>query len=141
MKVPEPRKLPSGNYYIQMQLNGVSVSVTRSTAKECKDAATLIKAEHRANKRVIEQRQTITLSEAIDSYIEKRSAVLSPSTIMGYRVAQRNYFQSAMCKDITKVDWQREVNAMAQNYAPKTVRNAWRFVASVLSENGLEAKK
>lgn len=48
MKVPEPKKLPSGNYFIQLRLNGVSVPVTRPTAKECKREAELIKSEHRA---------------------------------------------------------------------------------------------
>lgn len=141
MKVPEPKKLPSGNYFIQLRLNGVSVPVTRSTAKECKRAAELIKAEHRAEKRVVEKKKDLTLNDAIENYITKRTDVLSPSTIRGYRVVQKNYFQAAMQKQIQSIDWQSEVNDMAREYAPKTVRNAWRFLVSVLAEAGTVAPK
>ena len=37
-----------------------------------------------------------TLKEAIDKYIESSDAVLSPSTIRGYRTAQKNSFQGIM---------------------------------------------
>ena len=47
MKVPEPRKMSSGNYYIQLRLGGVSIPVTAPTAAECKRQAALIKAEQR----------------------------------------------------------------------------------------------
>ena len=45
MKVPEPRHLPSGSWFIQMRLNGVSVPVTAPTKKQCIHEAEVIKAE------------------------------------------------------------------------------------------------
>lgn len=140
MKVPEPKKLPSGKYNVRIMLNGKSYSITRDTARECKNEAMMMKAEYKTKNRIADK-CLITLRSAIDNYIDVRSSVLSPSTIRGYRVVQRNYFTAVMDRRIDAIDWQREVNAMAQNYAPKTVRNAWRFVSSVLSENGVQAKK
>lgn len=140
MKVPQPRKLASGNYSIQLRLDGKSISITRRTAKECKDAAALVKAEYNAKKVVVECEKPV-LKDAIENYISKRSSVLSPSTIRGYRVIKKNYFQSVMENRIDAIDWQAEINSMAKEYAPKTVKNAWRFISSVLSENGLERKK
>ena len=51
MKIPEPIKVSSGNYYIRMRLNGVNINVTAATATECRNKARLIKAEYKAGKR------------------------------------------------------------------------------------------
>lgn len=134
MKVPEPRKLKSGKWFLQMRLNGVSVPVTGRTAKECRDTAALIKSQHRAGKRAIENGRA-TLSDAIDEYISRRSNVLSPLTIRSYRIIQRNRFQSVMGVPVKHIrDWQRVVNAEARTCAPKTLKNAWGFIRSVVKE-------
>lgn len=140
MKVPEPRKLNSGNWFIQLRLNGVSVPVTAPTAKECKRQAELIKAEHRAGKRQIEATAAdITLLAAIDKYIAARSNTLSPSTLNGYECIKKTRFQSVMNKPIHSInDWQAVCNAEAALCAPKTLRNAWGLILSVLKENGIE---
>ena len=83
MKVPEPRKLKSGTWFIQLRLNGVSVPVTGATKTECHDAAALIKAEYRAGKREIKERGgQPTLRQAIDAYIERRENILFTWLIM-----------------------------------------------------------
>ena len=140
MKVPEPRKLKSGTWFIQLRLDGVSVPVTASTAKECKHQAELIKAEHNTGKRAVERAKP-TLSVAIDKYIEKRKNVLSPSTIDGYKRIQRNRFKGMMDEPITADGWQEAVNEEARDASPKTVRNAYRFIVSVLTENGIHGKR
>lgn len=138
MKVPEPRRLSSGTWFLQMRLNGVSVPVTASTRKECMDKAALIKAEHRAGKRAVEHREANTLGQAIDNYIAARENVLSPSTIDGYRRIQRNRFQSVMNRKMSTVkNWQTVVNKEASVCATKTLKNAWRFICSVMTENGI----
>ena len=143
MKIPEPRKLKSGTWFIQLRLNGVSVPVTGATATECKNTAQLIKAEHRAGVREIRAKEkNPTLSMAIDRYIEKRQNTLSPSTIDGYRRIQKNRFKDAMPKPISEIkDWQSICDREARICSPKTLRNAYRFITSVLSENGIAAPK
>ena len=44
MKVPAPRKLPSGSWFIQLRLGGESIPVTAATAKDCNREAAAIKA-------------------------------------------------------------------------------------------------
>ncbi|MBQ7002264.1 MAG: site-specific integrase [Oscillospiraceae bacterium] len=79
-----------------------------------------------------------TLTAAIDSYIEARENILSPATIRGYRIIQRNRFQNMMRKDITMVtqeQWQRAVNLEAKKVNAKTLTNSWRFLSSVIAES------
>lgn len=136
MKVPEPKKLPSGNYRIQMMLGGERFSVTRSSKAECIHYAELAKAEYRAeNKRVNPCKKT--LAKAEDDYIASRTNTLSASTIAGYRKIQTVYFKDVASCEIGKVNWQAEVNKLAAIRSPKTVKNAWAFVNSVLKENGV----
>ena len=136
MNVPKARKLKSGTWFIYLRIAGEQISVTGDTEKECVRKAEMIKAEYRNGKR--EKKHSMTLSDAIDQYIESRDAVLSPSTIRGYRIIQRTRFQSAMKKPISGTGWQQLVNAEAKLCAPKTVKNAYRFICSVLKENGIE---
>lgn len=141
MKLPEPKKRKNGTWYIQLRLNGVSQYVNGSSAKECRDAARLLKAEYSAGVRDI-KRDAPTLSEAIDRYIDKRRNTLSPSTIEGYRRIQKNRFAGVMKETLSnKTDWQAVCNAEALLCAPKTLRNAYRLVVSVLAENGIAAPK
>ena len=51
-------------------------------------------------------------------------------------------FRSVMGLPIdAKTDWQAVCNAEALLCAPKTLRNAFRFIVSVLGENGINAPK
>jgi len=139
MKIPEPRKLKSGTWFIQLRLNGISVPVTGSSKKECQDAAALIKAEHRAGKRQITEKKKLpTLTTAIDSYIEKRQNTLSPSTITGYRRIQGGRFKDSMDTPIDQLtDWQSICDRERPLCSPKTLKNAYHFCRSVLKENGI----
>lgn len=140
MKVPEPRKMSSGNYYIQLRLGGVSIPVTAPTAAECKRQAALIKAEHQTGKRQITDTSTLTLRSAIKNYINSKSNVLSPATLRGYEIIMRNRFQSVMDKPIKNIKgWQTIINNEALLCSSKTLKNAWGLVSTVIKVNGLQA--
>lgn len=143
MKVPKPRQLDSGTYFIQLRLGGKSIPVSAETASECTIKAQLIKAEHMAGKHDPEKlTANLTLGKAIDNYISNKSNTLSPSTLRGYRTIRNNYMSSVMYKKLKSIrNWQAVMNEEAQIRAPKTVRNTWRFVCSVLRENGIEPPK
>lgn len=142
MKVPNPRKLKSGTWFIQLRLGGESIPVSTKTKKDCIAQAQLIKAEYKAGKREPkkkepEKQMTPTLSEAIDSYIEKRDAVLSPATIRGYRNIQRSRFKSTMDRKLEGIkpqEWQAICNNESKLCQPKTLKNAWGFISSVVYE-------
>lgn len=135
MKVPTARKLPSGNWFIQLRLGGESVPVTAATEKACVREATAIKAEYLAGKRAPKPAEpALTLTAAIDEYIRRKSNTLSPSTIGGYRVIQRGRFRATMHRDVYKIEpseWQTIVNAEAAVCGSKTLRNAYFLVKSV----------
>ena len=138
MKVPEPRKLSSGKWFIQLRLGGESVSISDFSKKECLRQAQLIKAEYLAGKRQKQMNpapESPALTEAIDRYISQRSNTLSPATIRGYRTIQRTRFQPEMNRricDIQPAEWQQIVNREAGCCSPKTLKNAWGLVRSVI---------
>lgn len=142
MKVPKARKLSSGNWFIQLRLGGESIPVTARTEKECIKQAQFVKAEYQAGKRTApepEAQKGPTLGEAVDAYIARRDAVLSPSTIRGYKTIRRTRFIELMdtpLEDITPQRWQKACNdeIKIKRCSAKTLKNAWGFVSSVITE-------
>ena len=139
MKVPKARKLSSGTWFIQLRLGGQSIPVTGKTEKACIHNAEAVKAEWLAKKRLPEKQEEPnvgqTVSEAIDAYIEKKSRILSPSTIRGYRTIQKTRFKTTMDRKISEIkdsEWQGIINAECALVAPKTVNNAFMFLATVI---------
>lgn len=132
MKIPEPRQLPSGSWFIQLRLGGQSVPVTEPTRAACIKAATLIKAEHVAGKRQI-RRTERTVGELVDDYIKDYTPVLSASTVRGYDIIRRTRFRGTMEKTPAAVrDWQGVINAELKVCAERTVKNAWGLVTAAL---------
>lgn len=148
MKVPEPRKLPSGSWFIQLRLNGESIPVTADTKKECLDQARLIKAEYLAGKREIKHSDGKTLKQACQEYIDRRRNIKLDTTLAGYEKITRNYFQEIIDLPLTKITWEvmsKEISrecsrtsARGQKLSAKTIINAFGFYSSVLAENGIE---
>jgi integrase len=117
-----------------VRINGQDVSVTRPTKKEAEREALAIKMGFREARKAP---RNLNLTEAIDKYIEARSAILSPSTIRGYRIVQRNRFQSVMrvnLSTMTDEKWQRAANQESRTYSAKTIKNSWGFIASVVED-------
>lgn len=144
MKVPEPVKLPSGNYFIRLRLGGVSIPITESSATECKRQAQLIKAEYQANKRMITRTADITVAQAIDKYIESRRAgnKISDRTVAQYEYIKEQRFQSIMQMKISKVTKDVLQDAVDTELAKpsrkggtvktKTVKDAFNLVAAAI---------
>lgn len=87
--------------------------------------------------KAIRKKNNQTVAGAINDYITARENVLSPSTIRGYRAIARTRFQNAMRWDIgstTQEQWQRAVNQEAKMCSAKTLKNAWGFLSSVITE-------
>lgn len=135
MKLPKPRRLPSGSWFVRVQVDGVSISITMPTEKACLAEAVELKTGAKETRLLMPADKTV--SAAIDDYIAARENILSPSTIRGYRIIQRNRFQSIMPARIGTISsqkWQSIVNAEAKVCSAKTIKNAWGFLASVIHE-------
>lgn len=145
MKIPEPRRLSNGRYYIYLRLNGKGISVTEDTKAACIARARSIKAQYKAGELDVKPKQepekkkntAPTLGAVLDAYIEKYEPVLSPSTIRGYNVVRRNRFSDCMNKAVDEIDWQEMINTETGRVGAKTVKNAWGLVASSMKDKGL----
>lgn len=85
--------------------------------------------------KVQEKHTSMTFQAAAKEYIESKRNVLSPSTIRGYAGIIRQIpekFLSENIHDITALDVQAEINRIAKDHSPKTVRNHHGFISAVL---------
>lgn len=139
MYIPEPRKNKDGTWSIQLRIQKQSIMVNADSAKECKRRAAIVKAEAQNAAKPIKKSE-LTLTQAIDEYINTRQNSLSPSTIRGYRIIQRTRFQATMPRRISTIqqnEWRKIIDAELGIASKKTVKNSWAFVKSVLKENGI----
>lgn len=133
MNVPKPKKLPSGNWRIQVMIEGKRYSVTDPDPKACKQKAKQLYAGLQFEKRI-----PLTVGKAMDKYIEEKTGTLSPSTIKGYNAIRKNYLQTIMDINITDLDQSDVQLAVSMDAtdgkSPKTIRNAHGLLAAVLDE-------
>lgn len=77
----------------------------------------------------------IKVSEAIEEYIENKSAILSPSTIRAYKTILRQRLQDIMDISIltlSEKEVQIAINKEALKTSPKTVRNTYGLLSAAL---------
>lgn len=122
------KQLPSGSWRVQVQKDGKRYSFTskdKETAKENARTFLKVKADVTA----------MPLGDAIDSYIELKRNVLSPSTIKGYEQIRQAYLPELMkipIQDLNSIVMQRAINVISANHSPKTVRNIYGLISSVI---------
>jgi len=134
MKLPQPKKLSSGRWYIQVMTDGHRQGRTFDTEKETVYWAAGVKTRTREAEH---SPMGLTVSAAVDRYIKSKDAVLFPSTIRGYRQVRDNLMEGiALVKlgDLTQEKVQRWVNGLAREKSPKTVSNAHGLLSAVLKE-------
>lgn len=133
ISIPTPRKRGQ-KWYVDLRKEGVTV--IENTEAEAKAKATAIRAGFLSSKTSTPR---VTLRQAIDRYIAARNNILSPATIRGYRIIQRNAFPAVMDADISSVkSWQSVINVEAKRVKAKTLKNEWGLVHTVLAENGID---
>lgn len=138
MKVPEPKKLPSGNYNIMLRLGGENISITRSTASQCRSEARLIKSEYLAGKRkkITTEAKEMTLRGVQERYVTKYEKTLSPSTVRSYKIYYQQRFKDYQNKKLPDINFQKMINEELEEKSQKTVKNAWGLVRPALEDIG-----
>lgn len=135
MKIPEPKKLPSGAWTVRVMIDGQRISITKPTKKACFAEAAALKTGIKQKRRAPEN---MTLKQAYEDHIEKNKALWSPSTVAGYTRLKKNTFQDLMAyqlKNITIPMIQKEINLMKrQKKSPKYISNAVGFLKSILRQ-------
>lgn len=136
IKIPTPRKRGQ-KWYVDLRREGVTV--IENTEAEAKAKAVAIRAGFVDVKK---RPSAVTLEKAIDNYIEVRSNVLSPSTLVGYKSVKKNRFKSVMQYPVADIkDWQGVINAEAAICSPKTVKNAWGLIRPAIEAAGVDLPK
>lgn len=149
MKIPKPRKLPSGSWFIQLRIDGQSISITEESEDLCVAKAMAIKTGLIKTKK---KPAEITLGKAIDAYIDERKNILSPTTIKAYKSYRNHRFQDLMDKRISAIssrmiqtaisnELKAECHPSGENgccdkntpVSAKTVINAYGLMRTVLS--------
>ena len=114
-------------------------SFTAPTKKEAEYLATQYIMEKEEKNRT--PRSKSILSDELEKYIITKEAVLSPSTIRGYRNIQKMLeekypkFCNTKISDITQDDVQNVISSLSKTKSPKTVRNYHGLISSVLGSN------
>lgn len=133
ISIPAARQLKSGAWNIELRAE--KQSVTEPTKALCEAKARAIRAGFIELQK---KPESVTLTKAIDNYIARKDAVLSPSTIAGYRRIQRNRFPALMARQIGAITdniAQAAVNdELKSGKSPKTVANAWGFCNTVIKD-------
>jgi integrase len=133
IKVPKPYQLPSGSWRIRLQVEGQSI--TEATPELCIAKAKAIRAGFMESKKA---ENKITGAKAIEEYVKENSSVLSPSTLWRYGRIGKTGFPGYMDKPIVSVQWQQAINEEAQRVSPKTVKNEWGLIHTVMKVNGIQ---
>lgn len=140
VKVPKPRQLADGRWFAQVMIDGERHNVYGNTIAEYETNARALKQGLIKAKKSPKPK---TLTSAIDDYIVGKKGVISPETVRGYRVVQRNRFPELMKMDIHKIsseDVQKAINEASKTLAPKTVKNAWGLIRPILKDFGIDVR-
>ena len=132
MKIPKATKLPSGSWRVSVMIDKKRISLTASTKREVERMAAALKsgAKQAAN-------SPLSVRDVIEDYIASKDAVLSPSTVAGYRRilehALPTWLLDMQADKAGPQIIQKAVNEMARDRSPKSVRNAHGLLSAALT--------
>jgi integrase len=141
-KMPAIQELPSGSYRVQIYIGTDAV-----TGKKLYDSFThhdrgdvmrwaLDRIREREYNNERRSSHKITFGEAVDAYIESKSAILSPATIREYKRKRKKSIQVLMDKPIGTIsqqDIQIAINIESASHSPKTVKDIHGLITAVMS--------
>lgn len=114
---------------------------TRETAKKAKQQAELLAREWQISE---ESKRTSgkTVGEAMQSYIDNRSNLLSDTTLRGYMSDMRalKSLSDIYIQDIDTDTIQAKINEMSPRFSPKTIRLIFGFLKTSLDYAGIDKK-
>ncbi len=143
--MPKAKKLKSGSWRVQVyDYTDESGKIHRRsfTSKDPSPAGRreveFMAAEFAAKKKAPQSTPAadLTFGEALNEYIDKRSAILSPATIREYDRIRKHDLQGLMSirlRDMTQEQIQAEINREALSHSPKTVRNLHGILSAVMA--------
>lgn len=160
------KRLPSGQWRTQVYSHSIPLydndgkpivdekgkpkekRIYESFTADGKKESEYMAAEFALNKKRKARPENLTLSEAVDKYINSKDALLSPKTVSEYRKMKKVAFKDIMdikVKDITEEVLQEAINREAKRnnekatknpkpISAKTVKNEYGLIATVLAK-------
>lgn len=135
------RRLPSGSWRVQVFSHyeikdGKKIRKYESFTSADKTRAGKKEAERMAAEwayKRTERQRSVSLLDAVNSYISTRKGVLSPSSIRAYTSYVKHHLDDVGGMDVTKIDKSRLqvwVSELSQDLKPKTVKEIVNLVSS-----------
>ena len=135
VKVPEPRQLPTGRYYMQLSVDGQRFNKTFDDRNAAIAWAKELKL--RVRQETKKSRGTkLTVKQAVTRYIDSKDAVLSSTTTWNYRKdLKRNFDMIAgiALDELTQEQVQQWVGDLALRLSPKSVANSHGLLSATLA--------
>lgn len=130
------KKLPSGSWRVQVYAgkDAEGKRLYKSFTADTKKAAELAAAQYAAQEKK-SAADSVTVGEAIKCYIDTKAAVLSPSTVLGYKRQARNCYleiEQIQLDRLTQAVLQSWVSGFALGHSAKYVQNAWGLLHSAI---------
>lgn len=147
MNVPKARQLKSGNWNVQVTLNGERYSITKPTKKEAEaEAQYRMSLAETGRMGAVNPWESKTPTEIMEAYIESNAYRLSPVTVMDYKSVIRSRFKHVMDRPWNTIDWERVIANEMKKYSTKTVTMGWAAISAAaksfgLSTDGIRIKK
>lgn len=132
------KKLPSGSWRVQAAITVDKKIYRKSFTAPTKREAEMKAIEWQGSAVVIPSE--VTLRQACERYILKRSNVISPVTAKTYQGYMHRYLTEYMnypISKLAKINLQAIFNEMAGNLSPKTLKNVYGFFKAALGENNI----
>ena len=134
------KKLPSGQwralvYSHKETVNGKQKRIYESFTAPTKKEAEYMAAEYALNKKRNKSLK-LTVIDAINSYIDNKEHIISPSTVKQYRSYAKNYYTSIRdipLESLKNEHIQIEINNLAKGRSPKTVSNIYGLLSAAVS--------
>lgn len=130
---PRPVELPSGKWRCQIMVRGKRVDVVETDPETAHAKALAIKAGLLEKDKAPAE---MSVGDALDRYIESKDAVLSPSTVRGYKSMRKTALteiERESLKGLTQERVQRFVNALAKEHSPKYVANVHGLLSAAVA--------
>jgi integrase len=134
------KKLASGSWRVQVFSHYEIVDGVKKPRYRSFTAPTRAEAEMQAslfaNDKKRYSRANLTVSEAVQKYIQAKETVLSPTTIRTYEQIAKTHLTTigpVMIDTVTNADLQNWISKLSVKLSAKTVKNVYTLVTSAIS--------
>lgn len=132
IRIPEPTKLPSGQYNIYLRKE--HQSITAPTMAECRAKARAFRLGYIES----EKPENISTRKCMERYLADKANTISPATVRNINSLLRSDRLKVNDKPIKNVNWQRAVSdAIGDGLSPSSVKSYYRVMKMTASYCGV----